>query len=114
MKRKFRLTRSIDFKRVRRFGRSYTHPLVVLVTLPTREPVTRIGVTAGKKVGGAVQRNRAKRLLREALRMVHPSIIQGNDLMLIARKPLPGTDMVKIQEAIDLLLKRANLIVKKT
>ncbi|MFC2063745.1 ribonuclease P protein component [Chloroflexota bacterium] len=114
MKRKFRLTRSADIKRVQRFGSSFTHPLLVLVTIPTGEPIVRVGVTAGKKVGGAVKRNRAKRLLREALRMVHPFIYQGNDIVLIARKPLPNSDFVKIQEVVSSLLMRADLISNKT
>ena len=68
MKRNFRLTRSTDFKRVRNAGKSYAHPLLVLVVNPAAENSLKIGVTAGRSVGGAVQRNRAKRLLREAMR----------------------------------------------
>jgi ribonuclease P protein component len=53
-----------------------------------REPNTvRYGVTASRKVGGAVQRNRAKRRLREAARSLLPlSAIAGNDYVLIARR----------------------------
>ena len=80
MQRKFRLTRSEDFKRVRRFGKSYAHPLVVLIVQTmTSEPRPvafsdrgRVGVAAGRTVGTAVYRNRAKRLLREAMRTSYP------------------------------------------
>jgi ribonuclease P protein component len=109
VKRNFRLTRSSDIQRVRRLGRSYTHQLVVLIALQSNGPVTRFGVIAGKSVGGAVQRNRAKRLIRESLRMVHPAIVQGYDLLLIARKPLPGSNFLYLQKAIDSLLTRAEL-----
>ena len=68
MQRKFRLTRSEDFKRVRRSGKSYAHPLVVLIVQTHEQPRVKIGVAAGRTVGTAVHRNRAKRLLREAMR----------------------------------------------
>jgi ribonuclease P protein component len=57
VKRRFRLTRSTDFKRVRSSGKSYAHPLVVLYALPSDQPHMRIGVAASKAVGNAVQRN---------------------------------------------------------
>ena len=85
MQRRFRLSRSEDFKRVRRTGKSYAHPLVVLVTQACEtHDHTRVGVTAGKTTGTAVHRNRAKRLLREAMRPLLPSIASGWDLILIA------------------------------
>ena len=80
MQRSFRLTRSEDFKRVRRDGKSYAHPLVVLIVLNSenndqpRARAVRVGVAAGKSVGTAVYRNRAKRLLREAMRTLLPNI----------------------------------------
>ena len=67
MKRRFRLTRSTDFKRVRRSGKSYAHPLVVLYALKSDQAGVRVGVSAGLAVGNAVKRNRAKRLLRAAM-----------------------------------------------
>jgi len=110
VKSRFRLTRSSDFKRVRRYGKSYAHPLVVLYTTTSEEKQVRIGVTAGRWVGGAVKRNRAKRLLREAVRRIYPQILPGNDLLLIARNTLPSADMVQTQAALAMVLQRAKLI----
>ncbi len=110
MQRRYRLTRSADFKRVRRLGKSYAHPLVVLVTLENDLPVTRIGVSAGKKVGNAVQRNRAKRLLRAAISTLLPDLPSGWDLLLIARPPLPATTMQETRAALRMLLQRAHLL----
>lgn len=109
MKRNFRLTRSIDFKRVRNSGKSYAHPLVVLVASASTENELRVGVTAGRSVGGAVQRNRAKRLLRETMRMLLPTIRPGWDLILIARQPLPGATYQQVQAVLSQLIGRANL-----
>ena len=109
MKRDFRLTRSTDLKRVRNLGKSYAHPLVVLVADPSTEPRPRVAVTAGRSVGGAVQRNRAKRLLRETARGLLPAIRPGWDLVLIARKPLLGATLEQAQAALSQLIARAGL-----
>lgn len=109
MKRRFRLTESTDFKRVRRMGNSYAHPLIVLIALPNEKERTRFAVVAGRSVGKAVQRNRAKRLLREALRPLLPSIIPGWDVILISRQPMATATFHDIQYALQTLLDRAKL-----
>lgn len=110
MQRKFRLTRSTDFKRVRRTGKSYAHPFVVLVVKANEAPSARVGVSAGRSVGGAVQRNKAKRLLREAIRPLLPDLLPGWDLVLIARSALPTTSLQEIRQALIGLLHRAQII----
>jgi ribonuclease P protein component len=110
VKRCFRLTRSTDFKRVRRSGKSYAHPLVVLYALKSDEPGVRVGVTAGLAVGNAVKRNRAKRLLRAAMNDLLPQTVPGSDLMLIARSALPESNVQKTREALSILLRRAGLL----
>jgi len=110
VQRKFRLTRSTDFKRVRRTGKSYAHPLVVLVAQASESPKVRVGVTAGRSVGGAVQRNKAKRLLREAMRPLLPDLLPGWDLILIARPALLPTSLQEIRRVLKSLLRRAQII----
>jgi len=107
---KFRLTRSEDFKRVRRTGKSYAHPLVVLVVQPNDLKLVRVGVTAGKTSGSAVHRNRAKRLLREAVRPLLPSLASSWDLILIARPTLGSASLADTHEALTTLLQRAQLL----
>jgi ribonuclease P protein component len=110
VQRKFRLTRSTDFKRVRRTGKSYAHPFVVLVVQASEAPKVRVGVTAGRSVGGAVQRNRAKRLLREAMRPLLPQLITGWDLILIARPALSASSLQEIRQTLTSMLRRAQII----
>lgn len=109
MNRNFRLKNSTDFKRVRRFGKSYAHPLIVLVILPAPEEPTQIGITAGRSMGNAVQRNRAKRMLREALRNLLPQIKTGWKIILISRAPVLHARFPEIQETLVQLFSKANL-----
>ncbi|HJR80186.1 MAG TPA: ribonuclease P protein component [Anaerolineales bacterium] len=118
MQRKFRLTRSEDFKRVRRSGKSYAHPLVVLIvqahekrSSPVDQPRVKVGVAAGRAVGTAVHRNRAKRLLREAMRTLLPEITPGLDLILIARSGLISASFEETRQALLTLLQRAQILI---
>jgi len=113
-----RLTNATDFERVRRDGRSHAHPLVVLLACP--HPIqpdeasprpTRIGFTAGKRVGTAVARNRAKRLLREAACARYPQLAPGWDLIFIARAPLAKVKQPEAQTAVDNLFTRARVLI---
>jgi len=117
VKRRFRLTRTSDFQRVRRFGKSYAHPLIVLFVFAkhpcgtaSESPGVRVGVAAGRTAGNAVQRNRAKRLIRAAMQNLYPKIVPGFDLVLIARQPLPSATLTRAEEALFTLLSRAGLL----
>ena len=110
MKQRFRLTRSTDFKRVRRSGKSYAHPLVVLYAMKSDPAGVRVGVSAGLAIGNAVKRNRAKRLLRAAMSELLPQTAPGFDLLLIARSALPESNLHQTRAALSILLDRAGLL----
>jgi ribonuclease P protein component len=73
---------------------------------------SRFAVSAGRSIGNAVQRNQAKRILREALRPFIPSIPKGWDLVLLARKPMKHAQFSEIREALASLLSEGNLMEK--
>lgn len=110
MERKHRLIRSIDFKRVRRMGKSLAHPFAVLIVHRNDIAVTRLGVSAAKSVGNAVKRNRAKRRLREILRSHLPEIVSGWDVVVIARPEAVDAKWDMLQSAIRDLLQRSGLL----
>ncbi len=109
MRRNLRLTSKTDFKRVRRNGKSYAHPLAVLIACPNELDRSRFGVIAGRGLGGAVHRNRAKRRLREAVRSIAPRVQAGWDLLLIARRETLEADWQLLKLALVDLLDRAGL-----
>ena len=110
MKRRFRLKRSSDFRRVRRSGRVYTHPLAVLIALPGEQAGSRFAISAGKSLGTAVERNHAKRLLRESLRPLLGEILPGWDIIILARKPMRSASLQETAQAIQTLFKQAHLL----
>lgn len=70
----------------------------------------RVGVAAGRSLGNAVNRNRAKRLLRAAINPLLPDIVPGIDLALIARKPILDVKSTQVQEALTESLLKAKLL----
>jgi len=110
LKRKFRLTRSKDIQRVRQYGKNYAHPLIVLLVSPNDLELTRFGITAGRSVGNAVQRNRSKRLLRAAVNTLFDNISRGFDVVLIARKAVLEVNYQQVEGALKGLLQQAGLL----
>lgn len=108
--RELRLRRGSDIDRVRSRGRSWTSRLLVLAILPNGLEQNRYGFAVGKRVGGAVERNRAKRLMREAIRIRHPGLQPGHDILLIARNSFRDeTTLNEVSEQLDGLLQRAGI-----
>ncbi len=99
--------------RVRRFGQSYAHPLVVLIIKDADSPLTRFAVTAGTTIGNAVKRNRAKRILRAALRELITKIQPGYHGILIARKPLVESNSIEAKSALDSLFRQAGIYLEQ-
>lgn len=79
------LTQNSQFLRLYRRGKSVVTPTMVVYAAKNRTGERRLGITAGKKVGGAVQRNRAKRRIRELYRTVFAQLVPGYDLCIVAR-----------------------------
>jgi len=95
---------------VRREGRSWTHPLLVLCALPNDLEYSRFGFSVSHWVGKAVVRNRAKRLMREVTRLRQGDIKEGWDLVFIARNPIREANFKQVDQAIEQLLRRAGLL----
>jgi ribonuclease P protein component len=87
-RRRRRLSRSGEFERVYREGRSHASRHLVVYAFPRSEgddSEPRLGVSVGRKLGGAVERNRMKRLLREAFWSSAEELRDGHDFVIVAR-----------------------------
>jgi ribonuclease P protein component len=109
--RQQRLRRRAEFLHVQENGaRVSTRHLLVLLTPRANDDVTRLGVVASRKVGGAVERNRAKRLLREVFRRNAAAFPERTDIVIIVR---PGTHELSQAELDAELLAVAPLLRKR-
>ncbi|MBE6777241.1 MAG: ribonuclease P protein component [Ruminococcaceae bacterium] len=80
-----KLKENRDFRRVYNKGKSFVCPYFVVYINKNRGDQPRLGITVSKKIGNAVKRNRAKRVITAAFSTVCPKIISGYDFVIVAR-----------------------------
>ena len=95
------LNRNEDYQRLYRHGAFCSLGSALLYVMPNRLPYNRLGITAGKKVGNAVRRNRAKRIIRAAYTAAEMYMPIGLDLVIVARSSLPEQSSVILTEALS-------------
>jgi ribonuclease P protein component len=102
--RRGRLSRSAEFDRVFRQGRSHGNRVLVLYGFPRADAAVeaadapRLGLSVSRRVGGAVERNHVKRLLREAFELEVERLPAGHDVVLVAR---PEARLVAERDGLD-------------
>ncbi len=108
--KKHRLRHALDFKQVRKHGKSWRHPLIILLVRATGRPLSRFAFVASKRVGNAVVRNRAKRLGRESVHTLLEQIQPGWDCVFIARSNIRESTLLEVETAVNQLLIRAAIL----
>lgn len=110
IRRAWRLKSEADVQRVWQQGGTWTHPLIILRARANGLEQTRVAFVVSKKVGNAVQRNRVKRLMREAVRGMFSKIAAGYDIVLVGRPPLVSAALDQVTAGLRALLTRAGLL----
>ena len=108
MRREQRLRRRRDFAGTYRSGRTYGNNLLVVRVRSNALPATRFGFVAGKAVGGAVVRNRVKRRLREAARVM--AVRPGLDVIVGAKKSAASAPFDDLRAALISALRCADAL----
>lgn len=99
------------FRRAYKKGKTLVSPYVAVYYMKNRTNNIRLGITAGKKIGGAVLRNRAKRLIRAAFISCLPNIPQGYDFIIVARMRILNVKSTVVAESLVKALKSAELYI---
>ncbi len=99
-----------DFRRIYNRGKSYVNPILVVYVLKQKYDVTRVGITTSKKIGKAVQRNRARRVIMAAYRELYPQLKEGYDIIFVARGRTPFLKSTDVLRCMEKQLKKAGVV----
>ena len=99
-----------DFRRIYAKGKSYTSGILVTYVMKNRTRDVKIGITTGKKIGKAVQRNRSRRIIREAFRELAGDVKSGYDLVFVARAKTPFVKSYDVLRSMKKELKEAGVL----
>ncbi|MBE6827158.1 MAG: ribonuclease P protein component [Ruminococcaceae bacterium] len=104
------LNRNCDFRRLYYKGKAYKDPALVVYLRRNGAGLCRVGITVSKKIGGAVIRNRCKRIMRAAFRQIRPEIIGDWDIVLVARSKTQYLTSSQLTTVLTDLLQKAGAL----
>ncbi len=99
-----------DFSRIYRKGKSFVSPVLVTYVIKNRSVNVRYGITTGKKIGNAVKRSRARRVIRASYYQLYHKLKPGYDIIFVARGKTPFVKSQVIQKAMQKHLESAGVI----
>lgn len=101
-----------DFKRIYARGKSLVSPYLVTYIMKNRSDNYRLGITASKKIGKAVQRNRSRRVIMAAYRKIYPQLKEngGYDFIFVARGRTPYVKSTDVMRCMKRQLKEAGVL----
>ncbi len=108
------LNNNPDFRRLYNRGISLTHPALVIYYSKNRAGICRIGITTGKKIGNAVERNRSRRVIKEAFRNVCPNVLPQYDIVFVARSKTKYVKSTRIAEIMTELFESQGMLKEKS
>ena len=100
-----------DFRTLYYRGKSQAHPVLVTYVRKNRLGYPRVGITTGKKIGNAVQRNRCRRVIREAYRGLVPAVQGGWDLVFVARSRTLHMKSTEVRRVMEAHLKKTGVLL---
>lgn len=105
-----RIKKNSEFRLVYKHGTFLVDSFCVVYKMPVGKQITKVGFVTGKKVGNAVQRNRARRLMKEVYRIHQHEIREGYNIVIVGRDPLKQASYKEVEHSIMKLLRRSKLL----
>ena len=99
-----------DFSRIYHKGRSFVSPVLVTYVIKNRSVNIRYGITTGKKIGNAVKRSRARRVIRASYYQLYSEIKPGHDIIFVARGKTPFVKSQTVMQAMKKHLESAGVL----
>jgi len=103
------LTKNYEFKRIYNKGKSTTSKFVAVYCMKNHSAVNKLGITVSTKIGGAVQRNRIRRRLKEIYRLNEHILCKGFNIVIVARQRSRYAKWSELQSSVLYLFKKLNL-----
>lgn len=110
MRQLISLKNSLEFGNVYKRGKSYANKYLVMYIVDNDLEINRLGISVSKKVGNSVVRHRITRLIREAYRLHQTDLIQGKDIVVVARVNSKGRNYWDIESAFLHLAKLHHIV----
>jgi len=105
------LTKNYEFKRIYNKGKSAASGFAAVYCMKNYRTTNRLGITVSTKIGGAVQRNRIKRRLKEIYRLNEHTLCKGYNVIIVARHKSKEAKWSELQESVLYLFRKLSLTV---
>ena len=106
------LNKNHEFRRLYNKGKSAASKYIVVYCRRNGSQENHLGITVSKKVGGAVQRNRVRRRIKEIYRLNEPEITRGYDIVIVARVSSVEATYNELNNSVISLMKKLGIIVE--
>ncbi len=107
------LRNKTDFDKLYKQGKSVGDKYVVVFVRPNGKEIVRTAFLASKKVGNSVERNRARRLMKESYRLSLADVLKGVDVVFIARNTIKDKKQKEVERSMNAALTKVGILYKK-
>ena len=103
------LKKNREFQMVYKKGKSFANKHIVMFVLKNNQSINRLGISASKKIGKAVVRNKQRRRLKEAFRALGTKAQKGHDIVIIPRVGISEASFLEVKASVGHMLRKHNI-----